>query len=438
VFGFLTSVVLILKSLVMEKELRIREGMLMMGLRGRTYWLSWFVTHYSTLVIVATLMALIGTYPFQHSAAIIMWLFYLSWTASLVLFCYALSTLFSTSKIAAVAGSLLYILTWAPAVSVTSGSGALGNPGWTAVCFFPASGIYMWGVAVALLENAELGVTWETLFMNLISSRDGAGSGNFSAGLVIVVTLVSAVCSALMAAYLDRVWPKQFGTTLPLWFPLSAAWWRHGHCGAVASGQGGQGATEDEEACALVQGGCEPAPEGGAAPALALRSLSKSFTTPTGALTAVDNLTLSFYPGHISALLGHNGAGKTTTLGMLCGLLPASGGSACVDGLDVATQMHAIRRRLGVCPQHDILWPTLSCEEHLVLYSAFRGVPRDRAGAQAAAMLAEVGLKDKADAAAGTLSGGQRRKLSLAIAFVGGPRGATAGRCELDRSHSLD
>jgi hypothetical protein len=63
VFAFLTTVVLILKSLVMEKELRIREGMLMMGLHGRTYWLSWFVTHYSTLTVVATLMALVGIYP---------------------------------------------------------------------------------------------------------------------------------------------------------------------------------------------------------------------------------------------------------------------------------------------------------------------------------------------------------------------------------------
>ena len=69
VFAFLTTVVLILKSLVMEKELRIREGMLMMGLRGRTYWLSWFVTHYSTLLVVATLMALVGTYPVRVPAA---------------------------------------------------------------------------------------------------------------------------------------------------------------------------------------------------------------------------------------------------------------------------------------------------------------------------------------------------------------------------------
>lgn len=106
---------------------------------------------------------------------------------------------------------------------------------------------------------------------------------------------------------------------------------------------------------------------------------------------------------------------------MLSGLLPPSSGSATIDGLDLATRMTDVRRRLGVCPQHDVLWPTLSCTEHLTLYATFRGVQRTALAAEAARVLAEVGLSEKAAAAAGTLSGGQRRKLSLAIAFVGGP-----------------
>ena len=123
----------------------------------------------------------------------------------------------------------------------------------------------------------------------------------------------------------------------------------------------------------------------------------------------------------VTALLGHNGAGKTTTLSMLCGLVPPSHGTARIGGRDLSTHMVDIRRRLGVCPQHDVLWPTLSCAEHLALYAAFRGVPKAAVACEAARVLAEVGLADKAAALAGTLSGGQRRKLSLAIAFVGGP-----------------
>jgi ABC-type multidrug transport system ATPase subunit len=155
-----------------------------------------------------------------------------------------------------------------------------------------------------------------------------------------------------------------------------------------------------------------------------LRGLCKHYpsaATGGGNVLAVDNLSVSFYPGELTTLLGRNGAGKTTTLSVLCGLTPRSGGTATVDGLDVATHSLGVRRSLGVCPQHDVLWPTLSCTEHVALFAAFRGVPRARVAAEAARILHEVGLAAKAAAPAGTLSGGQRRKLSLAIAFVGGP-----------------
>jgi ABC-type multidrug transport system ATPase subunit len=185
-------------------------------------------------------------------------------------------------------------------------------------------------------------------------------------------------------------------------------------------------AVQDEEAAAaLISGAVERVPSDKAATAsVVLQRLSKWFDGPSatvGRITAVDNLSLSFYEGEITSLLGHNGAGKTTTLGMLSGLLPCSSGAATVGGLDIGTRMPEVRRRLGVCPQHDVLWPSLSCAEHLVLYAAFRGVSRAAAPAEAARVLAEVGLSEKATAAAGTLSGGQRRKLSLALAFVGGP-----------------
>ena len=136
-----------------------------------------------------------------------MWLFYMLWFASLIFFCYALAAVFSTSKIASVAGSLMYILTWAPAVAVTSGDGAHGSVLWTLVCVFPASGIYQWGLAVAILENAEQGLRWNSLFTNLIDS--GAGSGTFSAGGVLLMTALSAVLSASWAWYLDKAAPRE-------------------------------------------------------------------------------------------------------------------------------------------------------------------------------------------------------------------------------------
>ena len=64
--------------------------------------------------------------------------------------------------------------------------------------------------------------------------------------------------------------------------------------------------------------------------------------------------------GQITALLGRNGAGKTTAISMLTGLLPPTSGEMRVDGRCVATELDAVRRTIGVCPQHDVLFPTLT------------------------------------------------------------------------------
>ena len=312
-------------------------------------------------------------------------------------------------------------------MAVTSGDGAHGSVLWTLVCIFPASGIYQWGLAVAILENAEQGVRWSSLFTNLIDS--GAGSGTFSAGGVLLMTVLSAVLSATWAWYLDKAAPREYGTRLPWWFPVSPGFWRHGHCGADSARQAAEAhslSSADEEAEAtMIDGALENVtPDRAGTASVVLRGLSKWFAGIDASderVVAVDNLSVSFYPDEVTALLGHNGAGKTTTLSMLCGLVPPSSGTACIGGLDISTHMVDIRRRLGVCPQHDVLWPTLSCNEHLALYAAFRGVPKAAIAREAVRVLSEVGLADKAAALAGTLSGGQRRKLSLAIAFVGGP-----------------
>lgn len=107
-----------------------------------------------------------------------------------------------------------------------------------------------------------------------------------------------------------------------------------------------------------------------------INNLVKYFNTNTGRKYAVDGLSLTMYQGQITALLGHNGAGKSTAIAMLTGLIAPDGGSAFIEGLDINTSMEEIRRNLGVCPQHDILFPELTVQEHLRMFASFKGVPR--------------------------------------------------------------
>ncbi|OQR88959.1 ATP-binding Cassette (ABC) Superfamily, partial [Achlya hypogyna] len=151
-----------------------------------------------------------------------------------------------------------------------------------------------------------------------------------------------------------------------------------------------------------------------------LCGLRKCFATEDGEKIAVHGLNVTMYAGQITALLGHNGAGKTTTIGMLTGLFPPTKGTAYVFGQTITADMDALRASMGVCPQHDVLYDELTVREHLALYAALKAVPD--AAAQIDALLAEVGLTEKRHVATAKLSGGQKRKLSVAIALLGQSR----------------
>ena len=107
---------------------------------------------------------------------------------------------------------------------------------------------------------------------------------------------------------------------------------------------------------------------------------------------------------------------------MLTGLIPIDGGTAIISGMDIADSMPEIRKHLGVCPQHDILYPLLTVEEHLSLFAAFKGTPRSEVAAEVENMIQSVGLTEKRKAYSRNLSGGQKRKLSVGIAFIGGSK----------------
>lgn len=125
------------------------------------------------------------------------------------------------------------------------------------------------------------------------------------------------------------------------------------------------------------------------------------------------------YNSQIYALLGHNGAGKTTTISMLTGLLEPTEGQAEVFGKSIFGGMDDFRKILGVCPQHDVLFDFLTPEDHLKLFSSFKGTPAELIEGEVKHMLEEIDLVEVKNQLAKTLSGGQKRKLSVAIAMIG-------------------
>jgi ABC-2 type transport system ATP-binding protein len=135
-----------------------------------------------------------------------------------------------------------------------------------------------------------------------------------------------------------------------------------------------------------------------------------------GTTTAVDGATLAVGAGEVVALLGPNGAGKTTTVRALCGEQRPDRGRVRVLGLDPLDAHDELVRRIGVMPQDGGVHPGIRALEALRLFAAFY----ERAG-DPAALLARVGLADRASSTWRSLSGGEQQRLSLALALVGHP-----------------
>ena len=140
-----------------------------------------------------------------------------------------------------------------------------------------------------------------------------------------------------------------------------------------------------------------------------------------GSTTAVDGVTFSIMPGETYGLLGPNGAGKTTLMRLLSALSPLSSGELVVGGFDVSRQGRAVRERLGVVTQQDGLDTDLTVQQNLETYGYFSGLPRRASRQRAAEVLAFFGLHERAGDDVDHLSGGMKRRLAIARAFMMAP-----------------
>jgi lipooligosaccharide transport system ATP-binding protein len=135
----------------------------------------------------------------------------------------------------------------------------------------------------------------------------------------------------------------------------------------------------------------------------------------------VRDISFVLEPGECFALLGPNGAGKTTTLRCILGHTELSGGKIELCGLPVPEQSRQARARVGVVPQTDSLDPDFTVTENLLIFARYFGIPASQAQARVPELLAFAGLEAKADAKVPALSGGMKRRLTMARALVADP-----------------
>ncbi|KAG9457355.1 hypothetical protein H6P81_001863 [Aristolochia fimbriata] len=412
--GFLYPISRLISYSVFEKEQKIREGLHMMGLRDEAFYLSWLITYsvqfaISSAIITACTMGSL----FLYSDKSVVFIYFFSFGLSAIMLSFLISTFFSRAKTAVAVGTLSFLGAFFPYYTVNDPAVPMLSK--VLASFLSPTAFALGTVNFADYERAHVGLRWSNIW------QDSSGV-NFLVCLLMMHLDTIIYCG--FGLYLDKVFPRENGVHHPWNFLFTKSFWEKKNNLEVQF--------SDKESESPITDGCTDCPEPTIEAisldmkqqeidgrCIQIRNLQKVYEIRKGKCCAVDSLQLTLYENQILALLGHNGAGKSTTIAMLVGLIPPTAGDVLVCGKNIRTDMDEIRKGLGVCPQHDILFPELTVKEHLEIFAILKDVEKEMLESKVNEMIDEVGLVDKVNTLVGALSGGMKRKLSLGIAFIG-------------------
>eukprot|EP01135_Chromosphaera_perkinsii_P007716 Nk52_evm5s967 gene=Nk52_evmTU5s967 len=398
-----------LKDIITEKETRIKEAMKMMGLKAWVNWLSWGLTiSFNMLVVVISSTAIVVYFNyFDFVSPSIFFAYNISYCLSVISFIFLISTLFNRSKRAASFLSVFYIASFAPYLVYQNKISSLNSFVQNSVCVANSACMAFGFAVMGEFETQRIMLDW-----SMLSKSPSADVGGFTVEYCMMMMILDSVIYFLLAYYIDEVFPGEYGVPREKLFFLRPSYWTGVHK-TLEYHELPQEVIQDRE------GAYKPhiEPESTTmVPGVQIRNLTKVYDNGK---VAVNNLSLDIYENQITSLLGHNGAGKTTVMSLLSGLFPPTGGDAKICGHDLATDLQGVRRDLGLCPQFDVLFDRLTVMEHLWFFAELKGVSYSESYATAKQHVDELGLTEKLNSYAESLSGGQKRKLSVAIAFVG-------------------
>ncbi|CAN8200951.1 unnamed protein product [Coccothraustes coccothraustes] len=413
------------KTLVQEKDLRLYEYMKMMGVNASSHFIAWFIECAIFLLITVTFLIVVlkvgEILPKTDTA--LLFLYLMDYSLSIIAMSYFISVFFNNTNIAALVGSLVYILTFFPFIVLLVIENHLSFSVKSLLSLLSPTAFSYASQYIARYEAQGIGLQWDNMYKSPMIGD------NTSFGWMCWLILIDSFIYFILGWYIRNVFPGRYGMAAPWYFPLLPSYWieynsylpfwnETQRCLLFSKLMLRKEVTLPNKICA-PHPHVEPEPTD-----LTLGVSLHGITKVYGSKAAVDNLSLNFYEGNITSLLGHNGAGKTTTISILTGLFPTSSGTIFVYGKDIRTDQEVIRKNMGVCMQHNVLFNYLTTKEHLLLYGYIK-VPhcsKQELYQEVKRTLKETGLYSHRHKLAGTLSGGMKRKLSIAIALLGGSR----------------
>ncbi|XP_028673550.2 ATP-binding cassette sub-family A member 13-like [Erpetoichthys calabaricus] len=420
--AWMISVASMVRKLVYERELQLEVYTEMMGVKPATHICAWFL---ECLIILASSSAILVfilkmTRILPLTDGFLLYLFLMDFGVSTIAFSYFISAFFSSANVAALSATLLYIITFFPFMILIVVQSQLSFALQTIIGLLSTTAFSQGIYFTTLLETKETGIQWSNIYSSQIKGEV------HTFGWLFWLILIDSILYAALGWYFRKLFPGKYRTKKPWYFLFRVKFWRKilqskdnrirsilpsnmFICQQYLQDQGSLYTQQSGKKSVSV-----PVNSG-----IVLKSLTKEYKGTKKA--AIKDLNVTFSRGHITSLLGPNGAGKTTTISILTGLLQPSSGEVYVEGLNMQLHLSAARRQMGVCLQHDVLFQEMTIREHLIFYGSIKAPhwEKSQLNAEVNRAVDEVGLRPHLHKTAGDLSGGTRRKLSIAIAFIG-------------------
>ncbi|XP_037025654.1 ATP-binding cassette sub-family A member 3-like isoform X1 [Bradysia coprophila] len=400
------------KFIAIEKEKQLKEAMKIMGLANWLHWLSWFVRSMILLGTSISFIVMLFKVPwykdsdvaiFTYSNWTCLWVFLFTYSIATTTFCFMLSVFFSKANTASAVSGLIWFLSYSVYSFTYASYDQLLLYQKLLMSLFSNTAMAFGFQLIIRLEGSSEGLQWNNFF------RSVSVDDNLSLGLLVVTLLIAALLYLMIALYVEKIFPGEYGVPLPWYFPFTRVFW---------CGQSEYVRINDSPKMHGNLNFIEDDPIGRNS-GIRISNLRKVYSNNR---VAVNGLTLNMFDDDITVLLGHNGAGKTTTMSLLSGMFPPSSGTALINGKDIRHDISGVRSSLGLCPQHNILFDELTVREHIVFFSRLKGLNKDAVEREVEKYLKLIDLEPKRNAKSKTLSGGMKRKLAVCVAFCGGSK----------------
>ncbi|XP_069362244.1 uncharacterized protein ldd isoform X2 [Maniola hyperantus] len=370
-FSLLFTVSSAVRFIVSDTETGNTMLMSVMGVELRYHTLSWFICSFVEMVVtvagMTAVLVLGGILPRSDPTLIFTLLFIYGY--SVLCFCYMMSKLFRSASAAAVCTGLAYLISFMPFVLILSLEAVLNSSLKLFVSLSMSSSVCYGFLFITRFEAMGDGAGWPQIW----EAPDNTSDMNIAIAAIMV--LVDSVLYLIIGLLLDRF----FGIK--------------------------------------TQSNITTCKANGEKAGVSILNVTKIYDEGSRrAKLALDNVSMELHKGQITTLLGHNGAGKTTLINILTGMLKLTKGHVIVRSDD---EMGA---RLGVCPQKNVLFEYMTAREHIALYAQLKsGQPIEEVQEEVKSMLHVLNLGDVCDVPVAQLSGGTRRRLCVALAFVARP-----------------